>query len=131
MPASLDEALDELERDHDFLTAGDVFTPDLIETWIRIKRENEIDVARLRPTPTEFELYFDLTRPAAGESPEGIQWGRHRFIRWRPCRVALGTDRQGPIIDTTTCEDGTWRITICWSSARVRGTCSSTSGSRG
>ncbi|RAF51961.1 type I glutamate--ammonia ligase, partial [Burkholderia multivorans] len=60
VPASLDEALDELERDHDFLTAGDVFTPDLIETWIRIKRENEIDVARLRPTPTEFELYFSI-----------------------------------------------------------------------
>ena len=60
VPGTLDEALLELEKDHDFLTAGDVFTPDLIETWIRIKRENELDVARLRPTPTEFELYYAL-----------------------------------------------------------------------
>ena len=60
VPGTLDEALNELEKDQDFLTAGDVFTPDLIETWIRIKRENELDVARLRPTPTEFELYYAL-----------------------------------------------------------------------
>ncbi|MGW9825994.1 glutamine synthetase [Brevibacterium pityocampae] len=60
VPNSLDEALDELEADHDFLTAGDVFTDDLIETWIRIKREDEIEVARLRPTPTEFELYYSI-----------------------------------------------------------------------
>ncbi|GAA4388561.1 type I glutamate--ammonia ligase [Nocardia zapadnayensis] len=60
VPNSLDEALDELEADHDFLTAGDVFTDDLIETWIRIKREEEIEVARLRPTPTEFELYYSI-----------------------------------------------------------------------
>jgi len=60
VPNSLDEALDELEADHDFLTAGDVFTDDLIEAWIRIKREDEIEVARLRPTPTEFELYYSI-----------------------------------------------------------------------
>ena len=47
-------------RTSDFLTAGDVFTEDLIETWIRYKREEEIEVARLRPTPTEFELYYSL-----------------------------------------------------------------------
>ncbi|GMA25651.1 hypothetical protein GCM10025864_34100 [Luteimicrobium album] len=52
--------LDRLEADHDFLTQGDVFTPDLIETWIAYKREKEIDPVRLRPTPHEFELYYDV-----------------------------------------------------------------------
>jgi glutamine synthetase len=60
VPQSLEEALEALEQDHEFLTAGDVFTEDLIETWIRYKREEEIEVARLRPTPTEFELYFSI-----------------------------------------------------------------------
>ncbi|GAA4285606.1 type I glutamate--ammonia ligase [Brevibacterium daeguense] len=60
VPGSLEDALVELEADHDFLTAGDVFTPDLIETWIDYKREHEIAVAKLRPTPTEFELYYSL-----------------------------------------------------------------------
>ncbi|GAA2009305.1 type I glutamate--ammonia ligase [Brevibacterium samyangense] len=60
VPNSLEDALVALENDHDFLTAGDVFTEDLIETWIAYKREAEIDVARLRPTPTEFELYYSV-----------------------------------------------------------------------
>jgi glutamine synthetase len=60
VPASLEEALDALEADHDFLTVGDVFTPDLIETWIAYKREHEVDPIRLRPHPHEFELYYDL-----------------------------------------------------------------------
>ncbi|MDR3201822.1 MAG: type I glutamate--ammonia ligase [Bifidobacteriaceae bacterium] len=60
VPASLPEVLDSLEEDHDFLTEGDVFTPDLIETWIDYKRTNEVDPLRLRPHPHEFELYFDL-----------------------------------------------------------------------
>ena len=59
VPASLGEALDALQDDHDYLLAGDVFTPDLIETWIEMKRE-DIDAIRLRPHPHEFELYFDL-----------------------------------------------------------------------
>ncbi|MDF7663707.1 type I glutamate--ammonia ligase [Bifidobacterium sp. ESL0763] len=59
VPASLDEAMDALEEDNDFLTAGDVFTSDLIETWIGLKRE-EIDAQRLAPTPLEYELYFNL-----------------------------------------------------------------------
>ena len=58
-PASLDEALTALENDCDFLLKGDVFTPDLIETWIRHKRQNEIDAVRLRPHPYEFCLYYD------------------------------------------------------------------------
>jgi glutamine synthetase len=60
VPASLGEALDALEADHDFLTVGDVFTPDLIETWIDYKRTHEIDPIRLRPHPHEFELYYDI-----------------------------------------------------------------------
>ncbi len=60
MPASLEEALDELHADHDFLVKGDVFTDDAIETWIEYKRENEVDPVRLRPHPHEFELYFDI-----------------------------------------------------------------------
>ena len=60
MPGSLDEALDALEADHDFLRAGGVFTDDLIETWIDYKRTNEIDAIRLRPHPYEFNLYYDI-----------------------------------------------------------------------
>nr|WP_208400263.1 type I glutamate--ammonia ligase [Amycolatopsis granulosa] len=60
VPASLDEVLNNLEADHDFLTEGGVFTPDLIETWISLKRETEIDPLRLRPHPYEFALYYDV-----------------------------------------------------------------------
>ena len=60
VPASLEEALDNLERDHDFLTEGDVFSEDLIATWIDYKRTHEIDPIRLRPHPHEFELYYDI-----------------------------------------------------------------------
>ncbi len=59
VPASLDRVLEALEADHEFLLAGDVFTPDLIETWIEMKRE-DIDAIRLRPHPHEFEMYYDL-----------------------------------------------------------------------
>ncbi|MYM18985.1 type I glutamate--ammonia ligase [Brevibacterium sp. 5221] len=60
VPQSLEEALADLEADHDFLTAGDVFTEDMISTWVAYKREEEIEVAKLRPTPTEFELYYSI-----------------------------------------------------------------------
>ena len=60
MPGSLDQALDALESDHDFLLKGDVFTPDVIETWISYKRKREVDPVRLRPHPHEFALYFDI-----------------------------------------------------------------------
>jgi glutamine synthetase len=59
-PGSLAEVLDALEQDHDFLLKGDVFTPDVIETWIKYKREKELAQVNLRPTPYEFFLYFDL-----------------------------------------------------------------------
>jgi glutamine synthetase len=59
VPGSLAEALDALEADHAFLTKGGVFSEELITTWIDYKRENEVDVVRLRPHPAEFGLYFD------------------------------------------------------------------------
>src|SRR5437762_3568253 len=59
MPGSLDEALENLKRDHDFLLKGDVFTADVIETWIEWKMANEVSAIRLRPHPYEFALYFD------------------------------------------------------------------------
>jgi glutamine synthetase len=59
-PGSLDEALHCLERDHEFLLQGDVFTRDVINTWIWYKREKEVDAIRLRPHPYEFALYFDI-----------------------------------------------------------------------
>ena len=58
-PTSLEASLAALEEDHDFLTDGDVFTEDLIETYIKLKHDNEIDPVRLRPTPQEFEMYYD------------------------------------------------------------------------
>jgi glutamine synthetase len=58
-PGALDEALAALRKDHEFLLRGDVFTPDVIDTWIWYKTENEVDAMRLRPHPYEFCLYFD------------------------------------------------------------------------
>ncbi len=60
MPASLDEALENLEADNEFLRRGDVFTQDAIETWINYKRTKEVDALRLRPHPYEFFLYYDI-----------------------------------------------------------------------
>lgn len=60
MPASLEEALDALDADHDFLLKGDVFTEDIIQTWLGYKRENEVDAIRVRPHPYEFALYYDI-----------------------------------------------------------------------
>lgn len=59
VPGSLSETLAALEADHDFLFKGDVFTPDLIETYIAMKRAKDVDPVRLRPHPYEFFLYYD------------------------------------------------------------------------
>ncbi len=59
MPGSLEEAVDALEQDHEFLLKGGVFTEDLIRGWIDRKRNVDLDAWRLRPTPQEFYLYFD------------------------------------------------------------------------
>jgi len=60
VPGSLEGSLNALESDHEFLTKGDVFTQDVIETWLEYKRGKEIDPVRLRPHPYEFKLYFDI-----------------------------------------------------------------------
>ncbi len=59
-PTSLSAVIDRLEEDHDYLTEGGVFTPDLIETYIAYKRENEILPVQIRPHPYEFALYYDV-----------------------------------------------------------------------
>ena len=59
-PGSLRQALDALEADHGFLLRGDVFTKDVIETWLSYKREREVDAIALRPHPYEFHLYYDI-----------------------------------------------------------------------
>jgi len=59
-PGSLEEALDALEANHDFLLKGDVFTKDAIEYWIKYKRENEVTPVNSRPHPHEFFLYYDI-----------------------------------------------------------------------
>jgi glutamine synthetase len=59
-PGSLGEVLDALEEDHEWLLRGDVFTADVIETWLKYKRERELAPVNLRPVPYEFFLYFDL-----------------------------------------------------------------------
>lgn len=60
MPGSLEEALKELERDHEFLLKGDVFTEDFLKTWIDYKRHREVEEMALRPHPYEFALYYDI-----------------------------------------------------------------------
>src|ERR1044071_8989379 len=60
MPGALDQALDALEEDHQFLLKGDVFMEDLITTYIDYKREKEVNAIRQRPHPYEFALYYDI-----------------------------------------------------------------------
>lgn len=60
VPGSLEEAIEALEQDKDFLLKGGVFTEDVIDVWIEYKRKNEIQEVRLRPHPYEFYLYFDI-----------------------------------------------------------------------
>ena len=59
-PGSLQEVLNALEADHEFLLKGGVFTKDLIETWLEYKRKKELEPVQLRPHPYEFALYFDI-----------------------------------------------------------------------
>jgi glutamine synthetase len=59
-PGSLEEVINALEKDYEYLLKGEVFTEDLIEMWIDYKRKREIDVVRLRPHPAEFALYYDI-----------------------------------------------------------------------
>jgi glutamine synthetase len=59
VPSSLAESCAILEKDHEFLLKGDVFTEDVIETWIEMKRKEQ-DQTRLRPHPWEFHMYYDV-----------------------------------------------------------------------
>lgn len=59
-PRSLDASLEALRQDHDFLLRGDVFTPDVIDTWIWYKRAHEVEALRHRPHPYEFSMYYDV-----------------------------------------------------------------------
>ncbi len=59
-PGSLEAALAALRADHEFLLRGDVFTPDVIDTWIWYKTVNEVEAMQLRPHPYEFCLYYDI-----------------------------------------------------------------------
>ncbi|HEU5304158.1 MAG TPA: type I glutamate--ammonia ligase [Gemmatimonadales bacterium] len=59
VPGSLGEAIEALEKDQEFLFKGDVFTPDVLETWISMKRTKDIAAVNLRPHPYEFFLYYD------------------------------------------------------------------------
>ena len=75
-PGSLDEALNYLERDHEFLLKGDVFTEDFLEMWISHKRK-EADAIRLRPHPYELFLYYDVRS-------EERRVGKECRSRWSP-----------------------------------------------
>ncbi|HKI79139.1 MAG TPA: type I glutamate--ammonia ligase [Ignavibacteriaceae bacterium] len=59
-PGSLNEALKALANDHEYLMKGDVFTEDVIDTWIKYKTEKEIKPMALQPHPYEFNLYYDV-----------------------------------------------------------------------
>ena len=59
-PGSLQEALKALENDHEYLLKGDVFTEDVIETWIKYKMDKEVKPMALQPHPFEFGLYYDV-----------------------------------------------------------------------
>jgi glutamine synthetase len=60
MPGSLEDALDALEADHQFLLKGDVFTEELLKTYMDYKRDKEVQAVKLRPHPYEFALYYDI-----------------------------------------------------------------------
>jgi glutamine synthetase len=60
VPASLAESLQALRNDHGFLLRGDVFTEDVIDTWIWYKETHEVNALRERPHPWEFAMYYDM-----------------------------------------------------------------------
>ncbi len=60
LPASLEEALEALDKDHEFLLRGGVFTKDILESWKKIKLENEVKEVKNRPHPYEFQLYYGI-----------------------------------------------------------------------
>ena len=67
-PGNLNESIDGLERDNEFLLKGNVFSKELIDSYIRHKRENEIDQVALRPHPWEYSLYYEISDTSAVSS---------------------------------------------------------------
>ena len=59
VPGTLEEAINNLESNHDYLLEGNVFTKDLIDSYIEYKREEEIEPNKLLVTPAEFDMYYD------------------------------------------------------------------------
>ena len=86
MPASLEEALNALEDDHGFLLKGDVFSEELLETYIGYKRKNEADAVRLRPHPYEFAL---VLRHLARNRPSGCSGLPFVARKGRPRRACI------------------------------------------
>ncbi len=103
LPGSLDESLDALERDNAFLFKGDVFTKNVIETWLDYKRANEVEPMRLRPHPYEFALHYDiqpttlpLPRPCQRQSPcltFTLIQGRRREKLYGPVQVRMAPEQ--------------------------------------
>ena len=91
------EAVDALEKDHEFLTAGDVFTDDLVQMWITWKRQEELDPMALRPHPYEFHLYYDsYNRRRPNHKVEKIAGCSGLILRRiRPESRVVGISRSG------------------------------------
>ena len=59
LPTSLDQALDALEQDHDYLTAGGVFPEELLRGFIKRKRAECLEISQI-PHPAEFDRYYNI-----------------------------------------------------------------------
>src|SRR5206468_7088437 len=82
-PGSLQESLAALEADHAFLLDGGVFTQDLIDTWLTMKKVKDVDAVALRPHPYEFFLYYDVRQLAVGVLGGG-RWRKEAETRTAP-----------------------------------------------
>ena len=83
MPGSLEDALDALERDHAFLLKGDVFTEELLSTYVEYKRTKEVDAVRLRPHPYEFALVLRYLVLKNHQSPCHPDRSAAQRAQWR------------------------------------------------
>src|SRR5262249_29978804 len=104
-PGSLDEALNALEKDHEFLLQGDVFTRDVISTWIWYKREKEVDAIRLRPHPYEVYMYFDIGPSIhRARNRRGIQASSKLARRFRTLCPFCTSERRGNYSSSSACK---------------------------
>ena len=102
MPGSLEESLNNLERDHEFLLKGDVFTKDAIHEWLDFKRTKELNPIRMRPTPHEFFLYYDIVC-------QGRRGSDLRSPRGAP-PTGFGVTRAGPAKARVACAARVFRF---------------------